>query len=343
MVSGSSPATMGYVLGALALAESLAISDPHRRRLCMVTSTIHPDALAVLINNGMWELIQIEDIQTPPTTTKTNHNNEINTLLTTRKSSTFTKLRILDPNTLILPTLDMFLFIDADAYVRLSNTKTKLKQLFEPFDQNNSAAIASMYPISAAQNIPFPRCITTKEGKEKCFSKEYEFNTGVLRIIPSEKLTSLQIFDILFHDANGPDTSQQLQGWNTWDTDQAILNDVLNYTLVTTLSSELNSLMCCSFYDTRLKTVAEKAVVVHFSVSAPFKPWEMMRYEAMIKMGMKTIEDYTFVPWFLENSIFFDVYIEWRNFATQGMKRLDGLNKRKMELYMMREKDFLNV
>ena len=63
----------------------------------------------------------------------------------------------------------------------------------------------------------------------------------------------------------------------------------------------------------------------------------------MIKMGMKTIEDYTFVPWFLENSIFFDVYIEWRNFATQGMKRLDGLNKRKMELYMMREKDFLNL
>ena len=108
MVSGSSKSTMGYVLGALALAESLAIADPHRRRLCMVTSTIHPDALAVLINNGMWEIIQIEDIQTPPSI---NHNNEINTLLTTRKSSTFTKLRILDPNTSILSTLDMFFYL----------------------------------------------------------------------------------------------------------------------------------------------------------------------------------------------------------------------------------------
>ena len=101
--------------------------------------------------------------------------------------------------------------------------------------------------------------------EEVCFSKIKEFNTGVMKIKPGPELYSgLAIYDRLFRSSDSPDLP-----WGSWDTDQAVLNDILAsaYDRITTLSYTLNTIMCCAQQDPRLTDADARAVVAHFSVS----------------------------------------------------------------------------
>ena len=355
LVSGSSISTMGYVIGALALGESLANADPGRRRLCMVTPETYPSAKAVLVSSGLWEVFEADapkrlrstdDTATDDTATDDTPTDD-NPTDAQKLAHTFTKLRIFDSRVDTLAQLDIFVFIDADAFVRQNqnhprddndddNRSThKIASLFER-DQTD----ASSYPIAAAQNIPLPRCVTFAGGTEKCYSTTTEFNTGVLRIVPGPTLyKELRIYDMLYRDA----TSFNLP-WEKWSTDQAVLNELLDFETVRTLHVRYNTLICCSFYDTRLIDAASNAVIAHFSLSTMFKPWEFMRYERIVMAGERTTAEYisagVVAPFHLPESIHHDVYMEWKNFAEAGMLKLGDEELKMVEAYILREKDY---
>ena len=351
LVSGSSISTMGYVIGALALGESLANADPGRRRLCMVTPETHPSAKAVLVSSGLWEVFEADAPKrlrsTDDTATDDNATDD-NPTDAQKLAHTFTKLRIFDSRVHTLAQLDIFVFIDADAFVRQNQNHPrddndddddrsthKIVSLFER-DQTD----ASLYPIAAAQNIPLPRCVTFADGTEKCYSTTTEFNTGVLRIVPGPTLyKELRIYDMLYRD----ETSFNLP-WEKWSTDQAVLNELLDFETVRTLHVRYNTLICCSFYDTRLIDAASNAVIAHFSLSTMFKPWEFMRYERIVMTGERTTAEYisagVVAPFHLPESIHHDVYVEWKNFAEAGMLKLGDEELKMVEAYILREKDY---
>ena len=336
IVSGTLSSTMGYVIGALALAESIALADPDRRRLCLVTANTLPAARDLLKSSGLWEIVEL-----PPFYNSFNaaaaKEAEITSADTdvARRSLTFTKLCLFDRHLRQLSDLFMFLFIDADAFVR---QPFELKRVF---DERTSAS-QNFYPIAAARSIAFTpeRCVIDSNGAKRCFSEEREFNTGVLFVVPGKALyDELGILDNLY------ELGDERRGAHHWKTDQAALNELLNYTLVTTLDAKYNTLMCCSFYDTRIRDAAQRAYVAHFSLSAPFKPWEMMRYEALVKLGVKTVLDYkrvgVTVPWFLEESVLHAVYNEWKGHVVKALNKL-GKQVGVVERYMLRERDFLD-
>jgi len=327
---------MGYAIGVLALGESLVNADPGRRRLCMVTRETHPSAKAVLKSSGLWELFEV-DVPPNMAMLTTSNTTALTDSADVRKlAGTFTKLKIFDSKVHILANLDMFVFIDADAFVRHRNKRNSNRnnrndstactnEIVSLFDIDLAATNDPFYSISAAQNIPVPRCVFIDAGfygffKQVCFSKQYEFNTGVLRIIPGK--TASSIYDMLYRDPSAIDLP-----WGEWNTDQAVLNELLDYQQVTTLNRKFNSLICCSFYDPQLIDVANKAVIAHFSLSALFKPWMMLMYERRVQLGEKTIEDYANEgvarPFHVPDSIHHDVYLEWKQFAENGMLRLN--------------------
>ena len=359
LVSGGSASTIGYAIGALALAESIASGDPLRRRIALVTPDTLPDAKLVLLESGMWDVVEIS----PPNWKRLQLEFNLSGVqpgkdraARMKKIGTFTKLRIFDQHVKELAKLQSFLFVDADAFVRNADELAA-----EVFDRPGHLS-QGKFPIAAVQNIPIPRCALVpradKEGDEQnqsgggqtrevCFSNEKEFNTGVLHVIPGPALYGglggLALYDKIFRSPQAPHLP-----WDTWDTDQAVLNSLLleYYDKVTTLPYRLNTLMCCAQQDERLREAAGKAVIAHFSVSPWLKPWEMMRYKLLVKLGRKSVEgDYlplNVVPWFLEHSVLYAVYMEWHALAVRGMRRLGVSGIAAVEGYLLRDRDFLD-
>lgn len=365
LVSGASPSTMGYAIGALALAESIESEDPERKRIALVTPDTLPSARLILEESGMWDVVEVLSPDWKSLKLEFNLAGvkpDKEAVARMKKIGTFTKLRIFDQNVAALATLQSFLFIDADAFVRSPG------ELAAVVFNKTKYLSPNAFPIAAVQNIPIPRCAMvpqqrvegdlnlkeeeeeeghTSHGREVCFSNEKEFNTGVLHVVPGPKLYGgsggLALYDKIFRSAQSPHLP-----WDTWDTDQAALNSLLVefYDRVTTLPYRLNTLMCCAQQDPRLAEAAGKAVVAHFSVSPWLKPWEMMRYELLVKLGRRSVKDdylpLNVVPWFLEHSVLHAVYREWHALAVRGMRRLGAAGVAAVEGYMLRARDFLD-
>ena len=60
LVSGASQSAIGYAIGALALAESINLRDPLRKRIVLVTPDTHPSAVLVLRESRMWDVVEID-------------------------------------------------------------------------------------------------------------------------------------------------------------------------------------------------------------------------------------------------------------------------------------------
>ena len=119
LVTGSS----GYALGALALGSSLHNSGSIARRLCIITQSTSEKALNLIVASGLWEIVIVKDL-----------------MCSKSYDIRCNKLTIFDDSISAIQSLDRYIFIDADTYVR-----ENLDHLFYQF---------LAYPLIGARNCP---------------------------------------------------------------------------------------------------------------------------------------------------------------------------------------------
>ena len=335
LVSGDSENTLGYAIGALALGQSLAVTDPGRRRLCMVLPTTLAAARGILERSSLWEVFEVDSssvggvggVRGSITAAEERAAGSGSTVREEFKhAATWAKLHVFDPTLVQLAELRAFIFVDADAFVRGPG----LGHLFGNEDDASAAAVS---PMSAVQNVATPRCADA----DHCFSKEREFNTGVMRLRPGPDL-----YDGLAVNRKLSQVSAQRKA--SWNTDQDALNDVLagKYDAITTLDRRYNTLMCCSQTDERLRALAESAVVAHFSVSTMYKPWEMFRYDAQMQLGQRTADDFARRNIMLhsdQHSVFHAVYTEWKAMLARAVAKLGADDFERVQRHVLRDVD----
>jgi len=276
LVTGSS----GYALGALALGSSLHNSGSIARRLCIITQSTSENALNLIVASGLWEIVIAKDL-----------------ICSKSYDIRCNKLTIFDDSISAIQSLDRYIFIDADTYVR-----ENLDHLFHQF---------LAYPLIGARNCPLhllkngtviDTCRKSlsndalKEIVDEAVSLDpSNFNSGLMLIYPN----LVEKYNVISYASN----------WNTaWEGDQDPLNEIFhNFPM---LPLTYNTLMCCQDLP-RLQSRAKNAKMIHFSLKN-MKPWDIYKIQVSVEQGTWNLKDaYPISRWWEKMHPFNLVYKEW--------------------------------
>ena len=285
LVTGSN----GYALGALALGASLHSIGSVARRLCIITPSTSDSAINIIVASGLWEIVVTKDL-----------------ICSKSYDIRCNKLTIFDKNIPAIQSLEKYIFIDADTYV-----KENLDHLFYQF-QNDPLVGARNCPLHMlkngnvvdACNPSLSQKVLDEIINEAISLDPSNFNSGLMVIDP--KL--VRKYDVITYASN----------WNkTWEGDQDPLNEIFRNT--TRLSFQYNMLMCCQDLP-RLKRRSEHAKMIHFSLKK-MKPWDIYKMQINIEQGTWDLKDaYEISRWWEASHPFNTVYVEWTNHLLYALK-----------------------